>query len=233
MPANKLHKILHKKSTSGDPGDGPGQQANSWQLTYLDTITLLLAFIIIMAGIAGVNLFVIDSPQKTLRSPVEGTSVVETPIAELEQDLTTLLADKIEEQALIIETDDRELRMHFRGSSFYRVGEAELLPSGQAIIDRILEAIHTLDFYQFNVDVEGHADSTPIHTTRFPSNWELSVARASNIVRYFVETEFPPERLKASGYGDTFPVAPNHDEDGNPIPENQDMNRRVVIRLYY
>jgi chemotaxis protein MotB len=233
MPSNKLHKILQKQSLGREPADVQNSYSNSWQLTYLDTITLLLAFIIIMAGIAGVNLFIIESPQKTLRSPVEGTRVVETPIAELEQDLAALLADKIEEQALVIETDDRELRMHFRGSSFYRVGEAELLPSGQAIIDRILEAIHTLYFYQFNVDVEGHADSTPIQNIRFPSNWELSVARASNIVRYFVETGFEPERLKASGYSDTFPIAPNYDEEGNPIPENQDMNRRVVIRLYY
>ncbi len=233
MPANKLHKILQKHSHGREPLEEQGKQSYSWQLTYLDTITLLLAFIIIMAGIAGVNLFILERPEAVLRSPAEGTRVVETPIAELEQDLKELLADKINEGALIIETDDRELRMHFRGSSFYRVGEAELLSSGQAIIDRILEAIHALDFYQFKVDVEGHADSTPIQTIRFPSNWELSVARASNIVRYFVETEFDPGRLKASGYGDTFPVAPNHDEDGNPIPENQDMNRRVVIRLYY
>lgn len=233
MPANKLHKILQKKSTGGDAGNGQGSQGNSWQLTYLDTITLLLAFIIIMAGIAGVNLFYVEKPDPVLLPRQDGVKLIATPIAELEHDLKELLEDKFREGALIIETDQRELRMHFRGSSFYRVGEAELLPSGQAIIDRILEAIHALDFYQFNVDVEGHTDSTPIHTIRFPSNWELSVARASNIVRYFVETDFPPERLKASGYSDTFPVAPNHDEDGNPIPENQDMNRRVVIRLYY
>ncbi len=206
---------------------------SGWQLTYLDTITLLLAFIIIMAGIAGVNLFLFDDPETGLRTAVTGEHRVQAPILELEQDLIILLEDKIGEGALILETEDRELRMHFRGSSFYEVGQAELLTSGQVIIDRILEAIHELDFYRFNVDIEGHADSTPIHTLRFPSNWELSVARASNIVRYFVESGFEPERLKASGYGDTFPVAPNTDEYGNPIPENQDMNRRVVIRLFY
>ncbi len=216
------------------PPDGDEESNNTkWQVTYLDTITLLLAFVIIMAGMAGLNLFVFDDKDTGLRSPSEGEQTVQAPIMELEDDLQALLYDKVEEGALLIETEDRELRMHFRGSSFYEVGHAELLPSGQAIIDRILEVIHALDFYRFNVDVEGHADSTPIQTLRFPSNWELSVARASNIVRYFVETGFEPERLKASGYGDTFPVAPNTDEYGNPIPENQDINRRVVIRLYY
>ncbi len=229
QPQNIKVKLPFKPA----PGDDGQSEKSKWQLTYLDTITLLLAFVIIMAGMAGVDLFIFDDTDTGLRSQPEGVHLVQVPILELEEDLKILLSDKIEEGALLIETEDRELRMHFRGSSFYEVGQAELLQSGQAIIDRILEVIHALDFYRFNVDVEGHADSTPIHTIRFPSNWELSVARASNIVRYFVESGFEPERLKASGYGDTFPVAPNIDEFGNPIPDNQDMNRRVVIRLYY
>jgi len=232
--AEQKQENIHVKLPFQPPREGDDESNNTkWQLTYLDTITLLLAFIIIMAGMAGVDLFVFDDQETGLRSPKEGEQLVQAPIMELEADLETLLYDKIEEGALLIETEDRELRMHFRGSSFYEVGQAELLPSGQIIIDRILEVIHALDFYRFKVDIEGHADSTPIQTLRFPSNWELSVARASNIVRYFVETGFEPERLKASGYGDTFPVAPNTDPYGNPIPENQDMNRRVVIRLYY
>lgn len=232
--ANSLQEKIKTKSHLSPAPDVETEQSNrSWQLTYLDTITLLLAFIIIMAGIAGVNLFLFDDTETGLRTPFAGVQLVQVPILELEQDLKVLLDDKVTEGALVLEPDDRELRMHFRGSSFYEVGQAELLPSGQAIIDRILEVIHALDFYRFNVDIEGHADSTPIQTLRFPSNWELSVARASNIVRYFVESGFEPERLKASGYGDTFPVAPNKDEYGNPIPENQDMNRRVVIRLFY
>jgi len=233
MAKNFSEQIQPRRQFNVIPDIDADHNNRGWQLTYLDTITLLLAFIIIMAGIAGVNLFLFDDPETGLRSPKEGEQLVQAPIMELEADLETLLYDKIEEGALLIETEDRELRMHFRGSSFYEVGQAELLPSGQIIIDRILEVIHALDFYRFKVDIEGHADSTPIQTLRFPSNWELSVARASNIVRYFVETGFEPERLKASGYGDTFPVAPNTDPYGNPIPENQDMNRRVVIRLYY
>lgn len=233
MAKHLQEKIQPRYQFNRVPDVDEDHNNRGWQLTYLDTITLLLAFVIIMAGIAGVNLFLFDDTETGLRASVAGEQRVQAPILELEQDLKTLLDDKIEVGALILEPEHRELRMHFRGSSFYEVGQAELLTSGQAIIDRILEVIHELDFYRFNVDIEGHADSTPIQTLRFPSNWELSVARASNIVRYFVESGFEPERLKASGYGDTFPVAPNTDEYGNPIPENQDMNRRVVIRLYY
>ncbi len=233
MTEKKQDIISSKELTSRIEEENSHKENSVWYLTYLDTITLLLAFIVIMAGIAGVNIFLFDDGEMGLRSELDRTVVMQTPIFELEVDLNTMLSEKLQDGSLIIETDERELRMHFRGSSFYRVGEAELLPSGQAIIDRILSAIKELEFYRFNVDVEGHADSTPIQTMRFPSNWELSVARASNIVRYFIARGFEPERLKASGYGDVFPVAPNQDEFGNPIPENQDMNRRVVIRLFY
>ena len=57
------------------------------------------------------------------------------------------------------------------------------------------------------VVIEGHTDSRPIATTRFPSNWELSTSRATSVLRYFVEQRnFPAERLAASGYADTHPI---------------------------
>ena len=208
-------------------------QKNNWQITYLDTFTLLLAFFIILSGLSQVELLPLEVSGQGLRSPVEGTAPVDHPIGELMHDLEALLQEEIGRGELLLEPHDRELRLHFRGSSFYRVAEADLLPGGKAIINRILETTAMLQYYDFNIDVEGHADSTPINTPVYPSNWELSMARAANIVKYFIETGFEPAKLKGSGYGDTFPVAPNTDMFGNPIPENQDMNRRVVIRLYY
>ena len=208
-------------------------QKNNWQITYLDTFTLLLAFFIILSGLSQVELLPLEVSGQGLRSPVEGTAPVDHPIGELMHDLEALLQEEIGRGELLLEPHDRELRLHFRGSSFYRVAEADLLPGGKAIINRILETTAMLQYYDFNIDVEGHADSTPINTPVYPSNWELSMARAAYIVKYFIETGFEPAKLKGSGYGDTFPVAPNTDASGNSIPENQDMNRRVVIRLYY
>ncbi len=206
---------------------------NNWQITYLDTFTLLLAFFIILSGLSQVELLPLDISGSGLRSPVEGTVEIDHPIGELMYDLEQLLQEEIGRGQLLLEPDDRELRLHFRGSSFYLIGKADLLPGGKVIINRILETTARLQFYNFKIDVEGHADSTPINTPVYPSNWELSMARAANIVKYFIETGFDHAKLKGSGYGDTFPVAPNTDELGRPIPENQDMNRRVVIRLYY
>jgi chemotaxis protein MotB len=74
------------------------------------------------------------------------------------------------------------------------------------------------------VRVEGYTDDLPISTARFPTNWELSTARATNVLRYFIDhNEVPPDRLSAAGYADTRPICPNTSED------NRALNRRVEI----
>jgi chemotaxis protein MotB len=77
----------------------------------------------------------------------------------------------------------------------------------------------------FPVVVEGHTDNTPIATYRFPSNWELSAARASSVVRLFAEAGVAPARLTAAGYGEQRPVADNLSESGRA------RNRRVTILM--
>jgi len=83
----------------------------------------------------------------------------------------------------------------------------------------------------YQITVEGHTDDTPINTSRFPSNWELSTARASAVVHFFLDQGIPALKLRAAGYADTFPKAPNRDSNGNAIPANQTQNRRVVIKM--
>lgn len=72
----------------------------------------------------------------------------------------------------------------------------------------------------------------PINSAQFPSNWELSAARASSVVRYFIELGIKPSRLKAAGYADTKPKVPNKDIFNEGIPENRAQNRRVGLRLH-
>jgi chemotaxis protein MotB len=78
---------------------------------------------------------------------------------------------------------------------------------------------------EFPIMVEGHTDTSPINNQRFPSNWELSSARASSVVRLFVESGVSPGRLTAAGYADQRPVADNNTEAGRA------RNRRVAIML--
>ncbi|BAM47038.1 flagellar motor protein MotS [Amphibacillus xylanus] len=100
-------------------------------------------------------------------------------------------------------------------------GQAELKPDGLPFLDKISLLLSKIPNY---VRVEGHTDNRPISTVQYPSNWELSGARASSVIRHILDSgEFNPSRFIAAGYGDTRPIVPNTSS------ENWQKNRRVEI----
>lgn len=209
------------------------EEDQEWLLTYSDMITLLLAFFAVLIAVSYVDLNLWEQMKEGLRSEISKEENVRTPLAEVKIDLDENLAGEREADLVEITLDRDGIKLFFNSSSFYNSGEAILLPTGQEIIEKVTMAMNELGYYQFKVDVEGHTDNVPISTEIYPSNWELSVARASGIVKYFAEEGIEGERLKASGYADTQPIVPHVDEDGNDIVENRAQNRRIVIRIYY
>lgn len=100
-------------------------------------------------------------------------------------------------------------------------GEAEILNTGKPFMDKIGELLIKIPN---PVKVEGHTDNRPISNIRFPSNWELSGARASSVIRYLIsENNFDESRFSYAGYGDTRPMAPNTSK------ANWSKNRRVEM----
>ncbi len=124
-------------------------------------------------------------------------------------------------EPISMEINERGLVIHVVESALFESGQATLKPEALAVLDKIAKEIMNLPN---QVRVEGHTDDRPITTTRFPSNWELSSARATAVVRYLIEKhEFSPERLSALGFGEYRPLAPNTSD------ENRAKNRRVDI----
>lgn len=127
---------------------------------------------------------------------------------------------------------DRIKVLEMPSAAFFASGSAQLSEEGakllQAVIDKDLKAT---GMEEYQITVEGHTDDAPIKTFQFPSNWELSTARAAAVVRFFIEHGVPAQRLRAAGYADVFPKAPNRDSVGQAIPDNQAQNRRVIIKL--
>ncbi len=206
-----------------------------WLLTYADLITLLLCFFILLFSSAVVDQNIWDQIKASYTSKVKSKQV-STPLSEIKHQLDSMLMKEVKSKNLDIENKDNAINMRFLSNSFYNSGEATLLPEGKEIVDKIFDVIDAVSKQKkadFHLDVEGHTDDNPIKNTKYPSNWELSVARASNVVRYLVDRGVSPSRLKASGYADTQPVVPNRNAQGNPIPENQSVNRRVVLRIHY
>ncbi len=225
--------MLSRRKISTTRAQEEHEEDQEWLLTYSDMITLLLAFFAMLIAVSYVDLNLWEQMKQGLRSEISKQENVRTPLAEVKQDLDSLLVQE-KQQGLVDITLDRDgIKLFFNSSSFYGSGDAELLPTGEAIIDKVTQAMNELDFYKFNVDVEGHTDNVPISTPIFPSNWELSVARASGVVKYFIEEGIEGERLKASGYAETKPVVPHQDEQGRDIVENRPLNRRIVVRIYY
>jgi chemotaxis protein MotB len=111
----------------------------------------------------------------------------------------------------------------FEEGLFFNFGKADINSSGFALLDKLAVLIRNLPG---SVRVEGHTDNVPIHTRRFPSNWELSIARAVSVVKYLAEVgKINPARLSAVGYGESRPLAPNDS------PAHRAKNRRVEIVL--
>ncbi len=117
--------------------------------------------------------------------------------------------------------DPRGVVLRFDSRVLFRSGEARILPDGVVVLDSVAEVLATLDNL---LVVEGHTDDVPTGGTRWPTNWELSAARATNVLRYMLEVEdIPAARLSASGHADTRPRA------GNDSAEGRAQNRRVEV----
>jgi chemotaxis protein MotB len=107
-------------------------------------------------------------------------------------------------------------------SILFRPASAAFSGDGTALLDQLAEILRTLPY---NLSVEGHTDNVPIHTSRYPSNWELSAARAAMVTRKLIEQGVAADRVRAIGYGDTRPRSDNHRAEGRA------KNRRVTFVL--
>lgn len=143
------------------------------------------------------------------------TQDIETGIGE-----TGGKATKLSEYIIVYE-QERGLVISFKDTLLFSSGSDELTPQARNVIRQVGEALVTLPNY---IRVEGHTDNLPINTARFPSNWELSVLRASNVVHVLhEEAGVPADRLSIIGYGEYRPLVPNEDSGSRA------MNRRVDI----
>lgn len=208
-----------------------------WLLTYADLITLLLAFFIVMYSMSQVDNKKFGKVSEALNTILRGgTSVLRH---QLEQDKTghgllklgnlRLVQQKVEErfrtlgrqEELQTEITERGLVIHIVESALFDVGSAELRERAMEVLDLVAEEVKDRPNH---IRVEGHTDDRPIQTNIFPSNWELSSARATSVVRYMSDNHgISPDRISALGYGEYRPVRPN-----NSV-ENRAKNRRVDV----
>lgn len=210
-----------------------------WLLTYADLITLLMIFFVVLYAFSSINSKKFEAMAVSLANAMGGKSILTEPGAivpdpnfeadvmeedELEQIKNELQA-YIDENGLqgrvTVSLEERGVVLSFQEVALFPLGSAQITPNARELITKVGQIL--IRSTQF-IRVEGHTDDLPISTREFPSNWELSVARATSVVQELIhDLDFPPYRLSATGYGEFRPRVLNDDM------ESRQQNRRVDI----
>ncbi len=219
--------------------------APKWMVTFGDMMSLLLTFFVLLLSFANMDMQkykdvlgsmeqAFGSQKKIYQLGKEGGEDKPIPMessesqAEVEKErLVNLLKTMVREEgidsdnSIFITKDKNGVRMEIAGSVVFAPGQTALLPEAQRFFRKLIPIIKATIY---RIVVEGHTDNTPVRSTVFPSNWELSSARAGSVVRFFIERgKLKPKRFSAVGLAETRPIVEND------TPVNRARNRRVSI----
>lgn len=226
-----------------------------WMISYADFITLLFAFFVVMYGISSVNegkykVFSLSMSKAfgNESASAEGGTVhlseeeiyfkslvdrrnarlaekqrkLNERMQKLHATLTRQMADFVNNGQMNVSLSDRGVTLEINASMLFKPGEANIQAEAVATLAQVAKILAT---EEAPIEVEGHTDNLPIATAQFPSNWELSSARASSVVRLFIEQGIAATRLKATGSADNKPLT------DNDSPEGRTRNRRVSVTV--
>lgn len=219
------------------PSEDDEENLDRWLLTYADLITLLLAFFIVMYSMSQLDAKKFGKMTEALTGVLRGGDSILNEQGDatktghgllnigdlkmIQRHVEARFKSANEELEITTQVSERGLVIHVMESALFKPGSADLVPKAQRVLDVVADMAKPLPNH---LRIEGHTDNTPIRTAVYPSNWELSSARATEVVRYLTDEHgIPPSRISALGYGQYRPVAPNN------TAENRAKNRRVDI----
>jgi chemotaxis protein MotB len=240
------------------PTKAPGPSRDRWLVSYADFVTLLLAFFVTIYAISRLdNSKLIQAQQSIQRAlnapvflggfPVEPgvgdpnapgargdlpaaslKAAPQTQIEEVAQTVQESLKDTATVQDIRLMVTGRGLVIHLPEFLLFASAEAQIRPEAEPLLDRLAAVLRKIPN---QVVVEGHTDNRPINTPQFPSNWELSVHRATSLVRYLVEKNYlDPARFATAGYGEYAPLTGNGEEAGRRLNRRVDIVIKPLLR---
>ena len=231
---------MSKRHPKNGSKNGEGESGPGWEIVYSGFILILLCFFIMLCSFStmeeakvmrfvrsfsnAVSIFPggAQFESGTVILPKSGGMVASrSRMAKLFEDLEAL-SDRFDlEEEIELLFSKEGLVMRLAEHTLFESGVATISPQALALLEKIGVIIAQTDYL---IRIEGHTDNVPIHTATFPSNWELSTARAVNVLRYFIRNHrIDAERLSAEGFGEFRPLVANNSE------ENRATNRRVVV----
>ena len=240
MRENNCRIIIENEHEDPNP---PG-----WLITFNDLITLLMVFFVLLFAMGNINAKksekLVSSLQGALGVLREGKKVgvqVVRPIqptgpatqedagdaankgSEFSEVSRNAMDDLANDPEITVVQTPKGLFITLSDGILFQSGVSELRPEGYPVLNKIIQVLQS---NKLAVRIEGHTDNVSIRSGRFPSNWELSIARAVHVVKYFTDAgNIDPRRFSAVGYGESKPLYPNDS------PQNREKNRRVEIIL--
>jgi len=230
------------------------ENADAWMMTYGDLVTQLLCFFILLMSVSVVSSMKFRKVAVSLHEALSGTGVLpawQTDVDDMQiPDPGNLPRNREEElnyeRMLDLKSQfDKQIKKHGMSEYveteirteglililkqkeppvFFGTADARVKEEAYLILDQIGHLIANLPN---DIRIEGHTDNRPISTPQFPSNWELSITRAINVLRHLHSMGISPDRLSAAGYGSYKPIASNETDLG------MSKNRRVEIAILH
>ncbi len=225
------------------------QGAPEWMNTYGDMVTLLMCFFVLLFAFSSIDAQKFEAVMISFQGSAGvlegGKSLSEAPMIfdampesqtsseqVVEQNKLEALKEKVNEyisenqmQAEVdVQLENYGLIIRFKDNVLFDSGSAVIKTESYDILTFLGGLLNSEEFVNEQIRVEGHTDNVPIRTAIYPTNWELSANRATNVVKFFIEnSQMVPVRLSASGYGEYHPIATNDSSEGRAA------NRRVDI----
>ena len=225
-----------------------------WLISYADFVTLLFAFFVVMYSISSVNEgkyktfsdslsiafasrpgsastgIAPNQQEQMLKALVDNRTArmgeqqrkIQERMKKLESGISQVMLSMINQGLVGVSQSKRGVVIDISASSLFKTGDATLQPE---VLDVLRQVAAVLSREDQPIEVEGHTDDVPIKTVQFPSNWELSSARASSVTRMLIDNGVQAKRLAVVGLAENQPLAPNDS------PENRARNRRVTITI--
>lgn len=193
-----------------------------WIYSYGDLVTLLLVFFVLLFTFCKVDVAKFQSVAESFKPVPPGSPFfLEGKPEVLEEAARRIETSEISEEVFVT-VDARGLVVSFHDTTLFASGSAALTDNAQRILTQFTQFLFGLPN---DVVIEGHTDDQPISTARFPSNWELSAARAGAVARFFESEGIKGSRLKVVGYAQFKP------RFRNDTPRKRALNRRVDVIL--
>jgi len=229
--------------------------ARAWIVTFADMMTLILVFFILLYTLAdyedaayrklvasvqvldgdGNQISVIDYATKNGRNPEPLKPIEEmlglNPTEQVIENLRPAIVEELESMIGNTDLSDSvdlafnadKVMLQIDGRYLFPSGKAELKDGGRVIFSNLGYLFS--QYADYKIAIRGHTDNLTIGTTQFPSNWELSIARANSVLKLLLDLGFDPNRLSAAGYGEFYPISKG---DGVKILQ---QNRRIELKL--